>query len=77
MGVSFTWRPVDPTEGISFAYGSTLHGYLEDAFGGFPIIFTDKDISKLSGMAACGNDDLNELIAAIGEHGKVEVQAHW
>ncbi len=35
MGVSFTWRPVNPDRGTSFAAGSGLHKALETAFGGF------------------------------------------
>ena len=77
MGVSLTWRPLNPNSGTSFAAGSTLHGYLKSGFGDYPIVFTEKDIPKLEGIIACGYDDLWDLIEAIRMHEKVEVRDHW
>ncbi len=77
MGVSFEWKPVDPTAGTSFGHGSTLHSYLEKAFGCFPIVLNPEDIPKLQGIIACGHDDLEDLIMAIGEHEKIKITAHW
>ncbi len=77
MGVSLTWKPTDPTEGTSFASGSSLHKAMENAFGVFPMTLTKEDLQTLAGIAACGFDDIHELIAAIHEHSSVDVDANW
>jgi len=77
MGVSFTWKPTDPTEGISWGAGSSLNRALENAFGSFPATLTEKDIPKLEGIAACGFDDIHELISAILKHNSVDIESHW
>ena len=77
MGVSLTWKPTDPTIGKSFASGSNLHKYLENAFGCFPLTLTRDHIPVLEGIKACGYDDINELISAILEHDSVDVEDHW
>ena len=77
MGVSFSWKPTDPNEGVIFASGSNLHRILERAFGDFPLLLVKTDVPKLEGIAACNNDDILELITAIHEHGDVTVMAHW
>ena len=77
MGVSMSWKPTDPNRGTFFAGGSTLHRILETTFRTFPTTFTEKDVGKLEGVAACGYDDLYKLITAIHEHGSVDVEAHW
>ena len=77
MGVSFTWEIVGPVQEHSFAAGSSLNSALENCFGSFPMVLTDKDIPKLEGVRSCGHKDIGELIDAICEHGKVRVKAHW
>lgn len=77
MGVSFTWEVVGPVEEHSFAAGNSLNKALEKCFGPFPIEFFEHDVDKLEGMVACGFEDLEELIAAIKDHGKILVRSHW
>jgi len=77
MSVSFTYRPTNPSKGVSFAAGSNLNKAFENAYGSFPIILSKKDTSILRGFVACGYDDVEELITAICEFGEVEVQSHW
>lgn len=77
MGVSFTWRPINPNSGISFASGSSLNKALEEAFGPMPIILSNTHIERLNGMIACGYDDLQEIITAIGDHEIIEIQSNW
>ena len=77
MGVSFTWEVVGPVEEHSFAYGSNLNNALENCFGSFPIELDDSNIKELRGIMSCGHGDIEELINAICEHGKVRIKAHW
>lgn len=77
MGVSFTWKPTDPTVGESWGSGSTLHSIMEKAFGHFPMTLTREHIKTLEGIAACGHTDVNELISAILKHDSIDVEAHW
>jgi len=77
MGVSLSWKPTDPSQGTSFASGSKLHSILENSFGGFPITFTNADVSKLEGIMACGYEDIQDLITAIYKHESVDVEDCW
>jgi len=77
MSVSFTWKPVNPDKGTSFAAGSNLNMALVNAFGEFPFTLSDSDFGVINGMIACGHEDLSALITAIAEHGPVEVQSNW
>ncbi len=77
MGVSFTWKPTDPTIGTSWGSGSRLNMVMQEAFGEFPITLTVNNIQKLEGIAACGYADIQELIAAILDCDSIKVEAHW
>lgn len=77
MGVSFTWKPTDPTIGEHWGGGSNLHRAMEKAFGGFPIALSTDHIDMLRGIEACGYSDVKELISAIRKHGSVDVEEHW
>jgi hypothetical protein len=77
MSVSLSWKPTDPKSGTSFGGGSSLHSAMERAFGGFPMTLTLEHIPKLEGIAACGYDDVHELIIAIHTHDSVDVEAQW
>jgi len=77
MGVSFTWKPTDPTVGTSWGSGSTLHSIMEKAFGSFPITLTRDHLKTLEGIEACGYEDVKELVSAILEHDSIDVDAHW
>ncbi len=77
MGVSLTWEPVEPVRQNSFASGSNLHKYMENAFGGFPLKLSEDDIPTLRGISACGYADMESLITAILDNGIVKVEAHW
>lgn len=77
MSVSFTWKPVDPNDGISWGAGSKLHSILEEVFGGFPITLSKKDVGVLRGISASGYKEVDELINAINEHRDIEIEAHW
>ncbi len=77
MSVSFTWRPVNPKEGKTFASGSDLRMALENSFGGFPFILTPKDVSTLKGMISCGFDPLKEIVEALDTYKKIEIKAQW
>lgn len=77
MSVSFTWKPTDPKQGTHWGGGPGLHKSMVQAFGEFPMTLTGEHIKTLGGIAACGYDDVHELIAAIIKHGSVDVEAQW
>lgn len=77
MGVSIIWKPTDPKHGTDVKGGSSFHKALENAFGGFPMTLTSKDVEKLQGIAACGHEGAQELINAIWEADSIDVDALW
>lgn len=78
MGVSISWKPTDPRQGTYVDGGSSFHKALENAFGGFPMTLTERDIGKLQGIAACGHEEgASELIEAIFDYASIEVSAEW
>ena len=75
MSVSMTYRPHNPEHGKHFSNRSNLHKILEDTFGDFPITLCDSQIDILRGISACGYEDVDELVSAIHEFGKIKVEA--
>lgn len=71
------WKPVKPIKETCFASGSTLHKYMENAFGIFPLKLVLVDVGVLKGIKACGYDELDTLISALQEHIILEVTAEW
>lgn len=77
MGVSMTWKPYKPEHGKSFAAGSSLHKALKELFGEFPIIIDSSEIPKLQGIIACGYEECEELITALGDYDRIELEDCW
>ena len=75
MSVSMYWKPTDPDGEIYFAGTSTLKQILEDAFGPFPLMLSDKHIGKLEGIAACGYSSMHDLVSAINDHNCITITA--
>ena len=76
MGVSFTWEKIGPVEEHSFASGSSLNSALENLYGYMPVELGDSELNTLRGLAAVF-PDVQELMTAIAEHGRVRVKSHW
>jgi len=77
MSVSIGWRPDNPKKLSYIEGGSTFHGVLENAFGGFPFTLKDTDIDTLRGIYYSGFDGAEELISAIDGKGPIIVEAEW
>ena len=77
MGVSLEWKPVDPKAGFGFEGGSRLHKILEDEFGGYPITLGENEFNILVGIRACGYEGVQDLIDAVSEHGRIEIDCNW
>jgi len=77
MGVSIGYRPHDPKNTRWVSATSNFHKALENAFGSFPFTLGSADIGVLTGMKHCGFEGSEELELAIGEFGKIEVEAEW
>jgi len=77
MSVSIGYRTFQPKKLKYVDGGSTFFGILKDEFGEFPFILYDSNIGWLRGVASCGHAGAEELIRAISEFGKIEVEAEY
>lgn len=76
MGVSIGWRPHDPKALNYIDGGSSFWAIIKGTFGDKPIL-TREHVEFLQGVYACGHDGAQELINAIYEHEKIQVEAQW
>jgi len=77
MGATLTWRPVKNDARV-WGSGSKLASILRTAFRcPLPVELGEKEIPILIGILACGHEDVQGLIDAIQEHGRVVVEVEY
>lgn len=76
MSTSIGFRPHNPKSLTYVDGGSSFLSVLERAFGVVPVVLDDNHIMILRGIEAAGYSGSGELIEAISNHGRIEIDSN-
>ena len=82
MGASIYWAPTGGGKSLAVGFRSNFLEAMREAFGGDGSSWTigEAELPVLRGMRAAAKDirdGLDEVIAAIEEHGEIRIWARW